>query len=752
LERLVLWHRVFPPTRPEHDVPDAVAAWVRAVVTRLTGAGGTLLGRLGGAACVSFELPELTDALDVALAILDDAEALDSPPGGLRVAIGVATGDVERVFGANPGDAAFVGAAIDRAQLLANRARRGELVLDQDTRDVASATFLYGRSVGTGAAALRGTTIDRAVPHRATCRFAIAHLEPAPVAPNTKEALAGVADLAGKAEGTDRVALRGPSGAGADGLLRDLEETFSPTLVLRFGGVPGALEPIGSLRLALLRTFGRPETIADGLGAAGEVLSKVAVGEQVPVSQVAGAFAAVLKRQAKRPWLVFDPLPSVDLTTLELVTEVTSRIDALLFVRAPVDAPLPGSFARVNWEEYVMPSLRLEDAKAIAKVVLGDSVDEVVRRVAVLGGDTPLGVVEAARTMVASGDLVHDGESFVWRQAPRGGVRAIPVETLIQERLGALEEQPLRMLEAICVAPPGTPRLIIAGVAERDGLSSVVRRDATSRLRQEALIETGAQLSPSSEVLRRLVLRAMPPGRAAELYRYLAEGMASSSMYGGALVKASLGYYLNEGGQPEDAAAQLLAAADVALECGYRRAARRLAASAVQMDHRQATRAEATRISRAAAHDDSAADLADEGRVSQVAVSALLAGDIEKVERTIETAIAEGRDLAAADRMRAMASLAKGDTNGAMAAFARIRESAGDDQRQIARSALTLAWILLHSARAEDSIRAALSSLAASRRLKDPRGEAAAMHTLAAAYRALGRRAEADVIADASPA
>ena len=64
------------------------------------------------------------------------------------------------------------------------------LVVDAGTRELASTTYLFGRSVGTGAAALRGSTLDRQVPRRAACRLAIAYLEPASPPPALRDALA----------------------------------------------------------------------------------------------------------------------------------------------------------------------------------------------------------------------------------------------------------------------------------------------------------------------------------------------------------------------------------------------------------------------------------------------------------------------------------------------------------------------------------------------------------------------------------
>lgn len=656
MERLVVWHRVFPPSRIEQDDPSAVGKWIGRVTDRLIRAGAKPLGCLGGSTAVAFDLTEIHDALGIALALLDDADE-EPAIGSLGSSIGVATGELEDV------DGLAVGSAIDRAQLLATRARKGELAVDGATRELANGVWLFGRSVGTGAAALRGTAIDRTMPKRAACRAAIAKLSAAPTAPVTREAMAAVREYALLGQGC--IALRGPSGAGARGYFDQLTAELNPPLALHLSGVPGGLEPLGSFRHALLRAFERPERVAEELG---DVLAAVTAGETVDRGELHEAAIAALDGA----WMMLDPVPSIDPSTVKLIGALIGEVPLVVAARVPLEAPIPKPLRKHAFHDVMLPSLRLDDAKIVAAAVLGEDTDEdVVRRVAVLGGDTPLGVVEAARTLVAVGDLIQDQGRFRWRTSPRAGVRSIPTENLLSERLAGLEEQPLRMLEAICITPSGTPRLLVAGIASNDGLTGLERRESVAQLHTESWIAAGHQLEPASELLRRLVIARMPPARRAELCRFAAAAMQSSALFRGDLVQASVGHFLAEGGDKDQGARSLLVAAEAALAGGYSYAPRRLAAIAVQMHPHAHIRAAASEISRAAAPEEQTDH--GEGSVSQVAISALLAGDTDAVERTIEVAIAEGRDLAAADRMRAMTHLAKGDTEAAMKALARVR-------------------------------------------------------------------------------
>ena len=219
MEHLVVWHRVLPPTRVARDAPDAAAAWAREALTRFEQARGICLGTIGASFAMAFELPELPRALDLALVLLERAEETRHPPGGIPIALGVATGVLDD-HGSGP-----MGSALQRAELLANRARRGEVVLDAATRELSETIYLFGRSVGAGAAVLRGSTIDRATPHRAACRKALSMLAPVPVVPAVASALGALDVLTMRAQGTDAVVLRGPAGAGAEAYLEPSPRT-----------------------------------------------------------------------------------------------------------------------------------------------------------------------------------------------------------------------------------------------------------------------------------------------------------------------------------------------------------------------------------------------------------------------------------------------------------------------------------------------------------------------------------------------
>src|SRR5690606_35854146 len=165
--------------------------------------------------------------------------------------------------------------------------------------------------------------------------------------------------------------------------------------------------------------------------------------------------------------------------------------DFVLFGRFPVDPPLPRPLVELEEEvrELTLPPLKTSDARVVAEAILGPATaDEVARRVAVLGGDTVLGVVEAARTLIATGELVRDGDAFVWRVGPRQGAHAIGTEQLLAERLELLDSDSRRVLEAACVVPDGWPAEKLGAVAALDGIGEGAFALSLETLSREALL------------------------------------------------------------------------------------------------------------------------------------------------------------------------------------------------------------------------------------------------------------------------
>lgn len=759
MERFVVWHRAELLGTDEALAATEVASWTRAVSLRLRDAGGSALGTMGGITAAAFDVLDLEPAIEAALALLDELEARDAL-GAMRVTFGCALGELEATLSADDKSTVYFGEALSRAELLANAAGRGELLLDGLASEFASASYLFGPSVGARGALTRCHPIDRRMPRRSACRSALARLRE-PACPRAVTALLHPVLAAASRPGVDRFVLRGSSGTGAMEALEAALEAKRPVELLRLGITPGALEPLGSLRLALLRRYGSPTGVRAALshvGVSGEVLARVARGEAVPRATTLDALRDVLGRsepgRAKACVLV-DPLLSIDgdtLTALHALAE--GGVDICFVARAPHELELPRPFAADDAQgELRLPGLSRAEAYALADEVLGGAVDEdILEVIAAHGGESAFGVAEAARALVASGDLVQTDGRFRWRLGPASAEGRIPLRHLLEERLRGLEATATRMLEVICVAPTGCPTALIHRAAALDGLDAEARQGSLDQLRAEAYLSRGEALTLSAEAVRAVTLRNMPPARLAELHRFVADAMREQLDDAPSLASTTLGALLCEGGDMAVGARELLEGAEAAARAGYERSAVRVAASAVQFHPSPEIRARAARLTQAlsarrAPPPPPRASLPEpppeRPTVGAEAVRALLAREFDKVDRCVETAIAEGRNLAAADRLRALSLLARGDRQGAREAYDRAASLAEDRPDDASRLAVVESFLLLSSGQAGAALRPALRAVALTRGAQDAPGEAAALSTVAACFRALGRPEDA---------
>jgi hypothetical protein len=766
MERVVLWHRLVPSAQDEVERPEVTEAWLRRAHHGLSRAGGKLLATLGSSLAMTFEVVDLEAAVDAALTLLDEAEREDPP---IRACLGIGVGELSEA-GAK-GRGVLRGNAIDRAQLLANRGRTGDLVLDATAQARAESVYLFARHVATGQGTPRGRVVDRAHRRRAECRPAIDRLRPPTMPAAIAEQLGELLALAAADKGSHRVLLRGPVGSGATEWIAHLVEEHGPPLVLRLEAVPAALEPLGSLRLALVGVVeARPKSL-DLRSVAPlhkQALAAIAAGQPVDFGEAVEAVRAFLDAASSghgRPWLIADTLTGVDSASLEVLTEATATDGPshLFLGRLPPDVRPPPALDRgAPVMELTLPLLKAGDARLVAQGILGaETPDEVTRRVAVLGGYTPLGVAEAARALIAAGDLVEGDNGFTWRLGARGGVSALPVESLIGERLASLEPSPRKVLEGICASPPGSPSRLLRAVIGADGIEGAALDASLEQLRHEALVARTLPWRPTSSVLRAVINQTMPPSRIGELYRFVADGLEATQPPDAHFAEATRGYYLAEGGHENDGARSLLVAGIAAAKHGFGGAAVRLAAAAVQFDPSAETRAAATKLSRSVGTQAKpppsksfrvpAPTMAPPNLVTQ-AVRGILRQDFESVDRAIDTAIAEGRDRHAANRMRAMGHLARGDLAGAISLVARAVHGGAAQEQTEARNSLARAIVLLHAGEVDDALRDALQALAWARDHAEPRGEAASLRVLAMCFRSLDRPADADALELAAPA
>ncbi len=887
VERIVLVHRAQPaPRRRELSERDVHGPWARSLLARLAQADGKVLSAIGTTVITSFATTELERCIELALEVIAEAAtatrspgrraperertrtsltggSAPPPSGGLAITFGLGIGAIEE-----DEQGLWLGAAIDRALHLACRAKPFELVLDRAAMRLARATFLFGRKVPTGAKGLRAYAIDGEQPHREPCRLTARTLRMPPLGGNVERAEARATDLLERSD-TAAVLVSGDGEAQAE-LFERLGEPSRGALHLP--GVPLGLEPLGSLRLALVRSFA-----AGGSLDVPSPLGDIVHGRSIDRTHARNAIDDLLETRAgdRRPFVVIDSLDAVDLASLEVVLAVATMRPLVLVAKRPSSGKIPSALSRLGLvHEIALAPLTQDERRTLAEATLGAGSDgAVIDDLATLGGGTASGVLEVARALVSAGDVIGTAGRFVARRRDRVLVEE-GTKAFLAERSTLLPRSAHRLLEVVCVAPDGTPSDQLRSVAVRAGATESELDLAIQELRIDGLLRSREPLRAASPRLRTAIVSALPVARSVALHRFVAAEIVASAPES-AFVHATAAYFAAHGGQAPAAARAALAAGGAALRAGFKHAAVRLAAYAVQLDPSHSTRAGAALITGApapsahsyrpsapgarrsfpapppplgiappprlpaeasapapesapppgpprsdevsieaappseerpgtipapppseleeeesvkpappiapapivsvppaapaiaAGHDEelptservsaaprrsaSVFPAATEDEVLRKTIEALQARDLDALDYHIDLASSLGRDPAAVNRLRAMGQLVRGDVEGALSALAEARTHDSPDRKSTARASLALSLVLVRAGNLPQAIRSALSALGVARSMKDPRGEAAAMHVLSTCYRALGRESDADAIDEASP-
>ncbi len=769
MERFVLWHRILPPAFEEDETTAAAGQWARHVTSVLEDGGGEVISSLAGTVVASFSLHDLKAAINLALRLVTEAESQPVPAGGLPIAFGIATGDVQRGKD-EVGQATSSGSAIDRAQLLANQARAGEVVLDVESREAASRTYLFGRTVSTSTFSLRGEAIDRSRPLLEDCRRSLGLLRPAPVPESLRHALEPMKTAAASSE-THAFYLQGPLGIGARAAVFALRDEIGPPAFLEIGAVPGGLEPLGSLRLALLKAWRALEPTRQVLkktepGVA-DALKTVACAapprREATIHALEVTLSALRQRGRGIPWIYVDRLSAVDPATLDVLGAALSdeSVGALLCVRT-TDSGLPAALRPVPRSARIeLPSLDPNEALLVAAAVLGDDADmDIAKQLVITGGASVLGVVEAARTMVATGDVVHDGRRFAWREQPLERRQHLGPRALLEERFATLDTSSMRVLEVACSALPASSLQVVDAAVALDGIPEDTRKRAFDALVNDGLLN--AQGKPESELLRRAVVQRMPPARRTEVYRFVAQALHGAEPLIGPAMAATVGAYLCEGGDVERGTHAILDAGSLAAENGYNAAAVRLAAAAVQYQPDGDTRSVASEISKSVELPSvPSRDVDDErptnpapaaSRSSEEVVRALKYQDHAAFDDRIEAAIAGGGDLIGAHCLRVVSYVVRQDLESAREALLAAKRAPAQAEGARVRVRIASACLSLALGRTPDALIDAFEALAAARTSEDGPGEAAALKMVSAACLAAGLSNVADRVANVAKA
>jgi hypothetical protein len=773
-ERLIVWHRWLPPPESAPEALRHAAAFRERVKERLAAEHAEVLSELGGTIVCALDPAFAVAAVDACMELLSAFGAdSDADLGATSHAITIGTLTTL-------GNGIVSGDALDRAQALANKARPGELVLDEAAQTAVATTFLFAREIVAGPG-VRGEALDRSAPRRRDCRRGLLHLAPPQLPGSAQAPFSALRQVAG-GEGRHRVLVVGPYGAGSVSWLLRLEAELAPPWWMHVAVVAAPLAPLSNLSYALRRMsrVGRgPEHLLDATSTADaraiDALTRTRDGYPVARREVISALRHLLARvheiHGKRAWISMGPLPFIDPATLGVIADATrdNAPDHLLIVRMGPDERPPEAFARGGAiAEIRIPHLSQSEGRALAQSMLGRATgSDIARRAAAMGGSTPLGVAEAVRVLISSGDVLFDRDKFCWRRGPAGRVSTIPVEALLEERIELLDSETRRVLEALSAVPDVAERDLLEEVRLADGLSPEAQARAIEQLVAESLVDRHGGTLALASLVRAVVEQMMPPARLAEVHRFVASSLERRLAPQQVFAQATLGYYMARGGRPEAAVDVLLGVAMSSGQSGFVRSGVRLAAAAVECDPSTDTRARAAQLAQALSErtqqrkslditprslptSEPALPVPEEGpspltsQAMEHAISAILARDFDAVERSIELLVAAGKDGPGVDRLRAMTLLSKGDRTGAMRSLERARRRAPDPEQDSPRTALSMALVLLEGGDGSNAVREALRALLLARRAGDDLGQTAALKTLAACYLRLDRQAEAE--------
>ncbi|MFT3921333.1 MAG: hypothetical protein QM778_02235 [Myxococcales bacterium] len=772
MERLIVWQRWLPPAESSPEAIAQAALWRIAGRDRFVRDGAEVVVELGGTVVFALDSRQVARSVENCLALVAEFEP-DAQESG-SVSFALTMGVVER-----PAQGPLVGDALDRAQALASVAEPFEIILDAAVQAAASTVFLFGRRVE-GLKGIRGEAIDRHYPRRADCTRALLHLARPRLSSNAQNQLGAFRHVAAM-PGRHRVLLMGPYGAGASSWLRQVAEEMDPCTWLDVRAQSSALAPLSGLMYAL-RRLPEGKTLERVLTSNEEpdrlsLASLRAVREGRPVSRRDTIIALrqylgrAHEQRGRRVLITVNPAPLIDPATVGVMAEVTrdGGPDGLVVLRLPLDAKAPEAFARGGTlAEIRVPGLAQAEARAFALSMLGKNTsNDIARRAAAMGGNTPLGVAEAVRVLVASGDVVFSEQQFRWRRGPAGRLSTHTVEALVEERIDKLPRGVRRMLEALALVPDPGEAPVVSEVADSEGLRDSVREDAIEELVSLSLLERGPSGLSLSTIVRAVVVAGIPPNRMLELNRAIARALERRIPSADAFARATLAYHMARGGRAPEAVDIMLEVAGLAGQLGYLRSGVRLAAAAVEFDPTDATRARAARLAESfseragamrkprverapgdAAPKSEQVQLPEPPRDSATlsaqalhqAVEAILGRDFDAVERALELVIAAGRDGPSVDRLRAMTALVKGDRTGALRLLDRARHR---EENETPRTAIATALVLIETGELGAAVRQALHALALAREATDRAGERAAVATMAACYRKLGRDEDA---------
>ena len=760
---------------PERDGDPAAELDRLRVLVEQGAARGAVLVSWSAFGC-AFELAKDAEADAVEFA----AHVLRVPGHGSDLAVGISTGKLERADSVAPFPLVW-GPPLSRAFAFARAAKPSEVLVDPALGLAQRGDLLTaGSRVGVhGRERIRALLVDVNQPFRAA-------LGGAPRA-------ASRARLVGRPEassvavpGGSLAVVRARRGHGGTRFLDEVEQGLEPARILRVTPHPFA-EPLGALRRAMLRAVTMGHAPLNLTGPEGEGLDALLAGEGLDPDSSTELLSAWLTPDSvedPRGAVIVDDAGEVDADTLEVVAHAARVASEPFRVIAHVGGSdaVPKALAALPVAlEIRLGPLSHADATRIAQdSAPGQLATEVATLWAVRGGRLPLGIVESVREAADSGEIGWENGAVAVRLRASSTSHAVPLppKYWVKKRLSYQDESARRVLEALAIlGGSAEAKDVLEVVRRRDeldvdaatamvvleagrfvvrvkpdvvALASTTHRDAVLATLSDADFQAWHRAASATFARRDRPLvvaaatvhsiLASDPGRALELSRQAAAATraigleltaeAFERFYERQDVSGLVGRNLFSSQLeiaralpsiwPEDTRAESQPPRTSSVPPRGPSASRTSEGSVVTL-----TESDVTELG--------PADAAPRGigSESSAAVEAFRTGDLEAVERMAKQVRLDENRAGLADRLSAMAKLARGETGDAIRRLrAAAEESRKTKSRDRCRAALALGVALAAASRHEEALLEALDALARARETKDMRGEQACLRFL----------------------
>ncbi len=682
-------------------------------------------------------------ALDFAADAIEDAVTLVAGDAQLPgFAVGIAQGELTSVIEAGSKVVLSRGPALARAAVLARAARAGEVLLDPASSALDGELMTSGsRLIEVGGQRLRAPLLDRQTPWRSAATETVRRL----VARPPRLGALDPGDLV-LAPGTLAV-LRADEGYGGSRLLADLADAHGWAQLMV--SAPPFGEPLGALRRAVLRArteHGEPALAPEHTS----LLDSLLAGEGLDVVDSATLLGAWFSGAPTGGLSLLDGAGEIDADTLSALAQSCADGHLSIVARLGFSENLPGPLAELALAgEVVIDGLDRDQALELAKqFCAGALYDRAAARYITARGGTPLGVKLTLCDGLENAALVWDPERALLRARGTARGPAAPLEEMVLARAARLDPESSAVIRVLAVlggeAEHSELELIVTQIHGAVELAKILAELATAHW---VRIE-GELVALTSHLYRRALLSSLAPESLLELHRAIASVFEASTR---PLAAASASLHALLGGRGGDAERLARQAAASAEAAG-------LAATSEALEEYARTRAQEPLTSRALAGPWSwdappasrrFSALSELGPASEDAPSgraavALREGDLATIDEIVRSLRAEATDSALADRLEAMAGLARGETGAPLGLLRNAKErtkDAGAVERS--RAALALGIALAAAGRETDALLEALDALARAREAADDRGERACSRFLAQLSRGAGDEAAA---------